>query len=250
MAIAPHPVEWRPLPENETQPSAEMRVTILHSIVGSAESAYGHFLNSTKLESHFIIRKNGDILQLINTDRTADANYKATVFSISIETEDNRDPDTDPWTIEQIESILWLLEWILKSHPKMTRTECLDAFGTGLGYHTKFGAPSAWTPVSKTCPGMVRIDQFYTVILPRFLHGTTTKPEPTDPLRDEVNMLLYFDKVNNKIYLERGGNVTNITAFSDEFWALAGPGRIPVVTVSRAFITVLSNDVLRVDPVD
>lgn len=243
MPIAPAPVEWRPLPENRTQPASDIRITLLHSIVGSAEGAYGFFLNSTKLESHFIIKKNGHIIQCINTDRSADANYKVNRIAISIETEDNGNPNTDPWTNEQIESILWLLEWILKAHPGMTRKECVAEFGNGLGYHTKMGAPSAWTPVRKTCPGTIRIKQFKDTILPRFLKGPgTTKPEPTDPAKDEIDMMMYHDPKGDQVYLDRNGDVINITKYPDEFWQLAGPGRVPVVSASREFIVMLDHN--------
>lgn len=247
MAIAPAPVEWRPLPENRTQPASDITLEIIHSIVGSAEGAYGFFLNSTSLESHFIIKKNGYIIQCINTDRSADANFRANKIAISVETEDNGNPNTDPWTPAQIESILWLLEWSLKAHPNIERKKAVKPFGTGLGYHTLFGAPSDWTPVSKTCPGTVRIKQFNDIILPRFLKGpATTKPQPTTPAREDTEMIMYHDATRKKIYLDRNGNITDITAYDKEFWQLAGAGRVPVIPASQAFITALDKDIDKV----
>jgi peptidoglycan hydrolase-like protein with peptidoglycan-binding domain len=142
---------------------------IFHSIVGSAEGAYGYFLNSTNLESHFIIRKNGHIIQLIDTSRDADAQpYDG---AISIETEDNGNPNTDPWTDEQIASLIVLTRWLLRVHEIPLR-RAPSPYAGGIGYHSMFGAPSPWTPaVGKTCPGTVRIHQFDNVILPMLLNG-------------------------------------------------------------------------------
>jgi peptidoglycan hydrolase CwlO-like protein len=35
-----------------------------------------------------------------------------------------------------------------------------------------FGAPSEWTPVSKTCPGVIRIRQFNQTVLPAIVAGS------------------------------------------------------------------------------
>lgn len=244
MPIAPAPVEWRPLPEDKLQPAATIQLVIDHSIVGSAEGAYGFFLNSTNLESHFIIKKNGHIIQLINTDRSADANYHVNRIAISIETEDNGNPNTDPWTPEQIEALIWLHDWAVKAHPKIKRQKAPQPYGEGLGYHSMFGAPSEWTPAAgKTCPGTIRIKQWNNVLLPRFIKGPpSTKPESSDPAREEIDMVMYHDEARKRIYLDRGGKVKDITAYSNEFWQLAGPGRVPVVKVSSTFVDDLMND--------
>jgi hypothetical protein len=56
-------------------------------------------------------------------------------------------------------------------HPTIPRRKsrsCADP--AGLGYHTLHGAPSCWTPVSKSCPGAVRKTQWRDVLLPAFLN--------------------------------------------------------------------------------
>jgi outer membrane murein-binding lipoprotein Lpp len=35
-----------------------------------------------------------------------------------------------------------------------------------------FGSPSEWTPVSKTCPGVIRIRQFNQTVLPAIVAGS------------------------------------------------------------------------------
>jgi hypothetical protein len=160
--------EWRPLPENWTEPTVEKDTFQIHSIVGSAEGAYGYFLRSTNLESHFIVKKNGDVIQLIDTARDADASpYDR---AISAETEDNGNPNTDPWTVAQLDTLIDLARWCHSAHGIPLR-RCTTPTSGGIGYHTMFGAPSAWTPVAKTCPGVIRIVQFDQVIMPALLRG-------------------------------------------------------------------------------
>jgi hypothetical protein len=40
-------------------------------------------------------------------------------------------------------------------------------------HNTMFGAPSGWTPVSKTCPGTIHIRQFNQTVLPAIVAGST-----------------------------------------------------------------------------
>lgn len=41
------------------------------------------------------------------------------------------------------------------------------------------GAPSCWTPVSKTCPGTIRKKQWNDILLPAYLSGGSTTMEVT-----------------------------------------------------------------------
>lgn len=117
------------------------------------------------IEFHFFIRDNGHLDQFIDTERTADANYKANPFAISVETEDDGRPDLNAWTPEQLATIDRLSRWLRDEHgiqPVLARTSA----GGGHGYHSQF--PMVWTPhKGKTCPGPLRIAQLKTVVLPR-----------------------------------------------------------------------------------
>jgi N-acetylmuramoyl-L-alanine amidase len=184
---SPHGGRQRHLPEWQSQPKIKPTTIIDHSIVGSAEGAFRMFRDSSSLESHFIVDLDGEIWQLMDTNREADANLHANAYAISIETADRGDPDTQPWTPEQLNSLVWLHERLLETHPGIPRRRsrsCADP--AGLGYHTLHGAPSCWTPVSKTCPGTVRKRQWAEVLLPAFLN-----PEETDmPLDDDDRKFL------------------------------------------------------------
>ncbi len=79
-------------------------------LAGAHERLFGtyfYFRDQTGIESHFSVRRrrsgsqDGHIWQFMNTDRVAEANWQAVPFpngtgAISIETEDDGDPDRQP----------------------------------------------------------------------------------------------------------------------------------------------------------
>lgn len=178
--------EWRPLPEAGRPDGYTKTQVIYHSIVGSAEGAYGYFLKSTSLESTFIVKLNGWIIQCMNASDRADANRTANYRAISVETEDNGNPDSYPWTDRQIDALVKIGVWAHEQHEVKAR-ECPRHDASGFGYHVMFGAPGPWTPVAKTCPGIVRRKQFYKVVLPRIIAAVTAAPAPT-PEEEEMKL--------------------------------------------------------------
>jgi N-acetylmuramoyl-L-alanine amidase-like protein len=177
---SPHGGRQRHLPEWQSQPRITPTTIIDHSIVGSAEGAWQMFHDRSVLESHFIVGLTGEIWQLMDTGRQADANLDANDFAISIETADLGDPDNQPWTTAQLASLIWLHERLLAAHPSIPRRKCPTWNGGGLGFHTLFGAPSHWTPVAKSCPGRVRKAQWNDVLLPAFLRSKEADDMPLD----------------------------------------------------------------------
>jgi len=151
---SPHGGSHKLLPEWNRQPRITPTTIIDHSIVGSALGAWYYFRDQTGVESHFIVRgarsgsADGHIWQLMDTGRQADANLNANAFAISIETEDNGDPDDFPWSRAQLDSLRWLHAKLRAVHPTIPRRRCPSPRGGGLGYHSMWGAPSAWTPVA------------------------------------------------------------------------------------------------------
>lgn len=174
MALYPK-AKLRLLPENETQPSITPTQVILHSAVDAPgpTSLFPYFSRvDVVLESTFFIKLDGVVEQYMDTEVRADANYHANrrpdgTGAISIETEDDGNPNQRPWTEAQLKAIEELLEWIWKTHKTVPRRVCASHSGPGIGYHSMWGAPSEWTPVEgKTCPGTIRIKQWNEVIVP------------------------------------------------------------------------------------
>jgi hypothetical protein len=188
---SPHGGSQRHLPEWQSQPRITPTTIIDHSIVGSAEGAWLMFRDRSVLEAHFIVRKDGLIWQLMDTGRQADANLHANDFAVSIETEDDGDPDTQPWTRAQLESLAWLHNKLVAVHPSIPRRLCPSEAGGGLGYHTLFGAPSAWTPVAKSCPGAVRKRQWRELLLPAFIAGENLEEDDLPYTEAQLTEIAY-----------------------------------------------------------
>jgi flagellar capping protein FliD len=173
---------WREIPDNRRQPTMRATQVIMHSMAspGTSPQELIRYWSrpGTPLESHFIVGRDGRAWQLVDTGRSADANFHANrrpdgTGAISIETEDNvGNPDTLPWTAAQIDTLVRLALWAARVHG-VPRRRCRSPSSPGVGYHTMFGAPSEWTPVSKTCPGTIRIRQFNQTVLPAIVAGST-----------------------------------------------------------------------------
>lgn len=186
MAICPFAVV-RLLPENETQPRIEPRVAILHSqgFDDDDGTLYDDFARAgNSLESTFFIRWDGTVEQYMDTEVRADANRYANPFAVSIETEDDGDPNRQPWSEPQQTAILRLLRWLNQVHPAIVLDRCDRWDGSGVGYHVMWGAPGPWTPVAKSCPGAARIRQFNDIIIPALRAGARPVIEEDDvPVR-------------------------------------------------------------------
>jgi hypothetical protein len=92
---------WRPLPENEYQGKIDPDQLIWHSAVdGPGETDLWPFFarDDVVVESTFFIQLDGDIIQYTDTTVRADANRWANSRAISVETEDDGDPNNTRWS--------------------------------------------------------------------------------------------------------------------------------------------------------
>lgn len=154
---------FRPLAENSTEPLITPTQLILHSAVTKADSLWGYFQRKDiELESHLYVQHDGDCEQYIDTGRQADANYKANVRAISVETWDNGDPDHLPWNEAQLLRLVDIAVWAHRTHSIPLRlAPSWDA--PGIGGHTLY--PTMWTNVKgKTCPGQARKPQIAVIL--------------------------------------------------------------------------------------
>ncbi len=182
MALMPG-VEIRLLPESRTQPIIHPTQLIFHSIVGSAEGAYGLFLNSSNLESTFLLKIGGQIIQIMDTERHADANAAANSTAGSVETEDDGHPDQFPWSAPQLASMLRIAQFYHEQHGVPLR-QCRTWDDPGYGYHRLF---PEWNPNSHSCPGDIRVQQFKTILLPAIMAGRWALEDDMTP--EQAKML-------------------------------------------------------------
>ena len=173
----------RLIPPGSSDPRISPRIAILHVDAGNADSLYDYFNGpSGGIESHFFVKRTGEIEQYRDTSWQADANLDANDFAVSIETQGY---GVGEWTAEQLDSIKRLLVWLNEVHPAIPLRKCDRWDGSGIGYHVMFGAPGHWTPVSKSCPGPDRVRQFNDVIVPWLSAGA----EEVDPMADYASQL-------------------------------------------------------------
>lgn len=159
------------IPPGSNDPVIDPIGAILHVDAGNASTLYHWFSGpSGGIESHFFIKKNGKIEQYRDTRFEADANLNGNSFHrggrrvgfVSIETQGYGGGE---WTKDQLASIKRLLRWLSNTHDFPLRdNRTWD--DPGVAYHVKYGAPGAYTNVSKTCPGPDRIRQYKNELVP------------------------------------------------------------------------------------
>lgn len=150
------------LPESGSQGKINPTQIVLHTAVdGPGSTDLHNYFNSPGIgtESHFFIQNDGDIFQYMNTTTRADAQFDANVRAISIETED--DGSVTSWTVDQINSIKRLGNFLMGAHPGILRRVCPAQDLPGWGYHSLF---PQWNKNNHSCPGGPRIHQFNTDI--------------------------------------------------------------------------------------
>lgn len=180
---------WRPLPENWTEPYINVNQFIFHTQVGYFGGLYSWFARKDVLvESHFGLSMGGYLEQYIDTARQADAQYRGNYSAISLECEDKGDPIKNPYTDAQMTMMVKLSNWAIQQH-SLPRRRCRNWQDGGFGWHSMWGAPSHWTPVpGKTCPGYVRIEQLKNEVLPEiFLERAGSFMIPVAIVVSDVN---------------------------------------------------------------
>lgn len=177
---------WRPLTrdietkKHKPKPRRDCDKTqiILHTMSGHFMGSRNTF-ETTGNDSTFMLALDGELHQLMETQKKAVANLTANDRAISIETEDGSPDDAiinrTPWTREQVIVLIKLIKWCAKTHGiPLRRIEKHD--GPGIGYHMMFRdryttkKSNPWTSHhDKICPGRAREEQFEKIILPELM---------------------------------------------------------------------------------
>jgi len=211
----------RLLPENRTQQRITPTQIIVHTAVDAPgpSSLWPFFSRSdVHAESHFFVKNDGTVEQYMDSEVMANANRRADVRAISIETEDDGDPERNPWTAAQLEALVALIRWCGDEH-NIPMVQCPAWDRPGVGYHSMWGFadPVAKTgPIrdnpwsvkfAKTCPGRTRTRQFLDVLLP----ALSPPPPPAAPVSSEdAAMNLIFVPAWNSWYLNGPAGVYRI----------------------------------------
>ena len=194
---------WQPFPENATQPKIRPTQVIHHvtSSTGAISGTWKYFaLETVGVESHFGVDYTDVAWQGIDDETRADANLLANkrpdgTGAISVET---RGGEFGTWTNWQIDWLVAHGVWCHEQHGIPLRI-CRTPDDPGFGYHTLFGAPSAWTPVAKTCPGPHRITQWKTIVFPRIEAKDVPDMDLTDANLVAIGKAVWDNNVVDKV---------------------------------------------------
>jgi hypothetical protein len=136
-------------------------------------------------ESHFGIRLDGRIVQWLDTEVRADAAHRANLRpdgtgAVSITTEGH---SAQPWTDAQLDALVRLHQWLIRTHRGIGRRICRSGADPGLGHHVLLGSPGPWTPNIRSCPGPQRVAQWQQTVVPRVLAPFGGPDEAPAPVR-------------------------------------------------------------------
>ncbi|MGQ4358857.1 peptidoglycan recognition protein family protein [Streptomyces sp. SAS_272] len=194
MAWCPFAKKLELQPESDSQAAIRPTQFIMHSIAApwDEERIYEYWRDSTNLESHFGIDYDGSVGQFIGTQTRADANYRANLRpdgtgAVSVETASNL-KHTDPWTPEQVETLIRLGAWLHEEH-EIPLQICTSASSPGYGYHRMF---ADWSTGGTECPGDARARQFHEVVFPGIVARATgkTTDQPAQSEEDDVPQMI------------------------------------------------------------
>lgn len=183
----------------------------LHVAVSEASSLFGYFNQKGIADSHFYVRKDGTVEQMVDTAYQAYADLQGNDATISIETQGGlTNAQGEKWTAAQVESLAQIYAWAVKTHgiPLKMATNSVPTGTTshGLSWHRlgidgNFGGGILSGRVAggmhyskargKVCPGDAKIRQVPDVFAraqqiingggsPAPAPAPTPKPQPKD----------------------------------------------------------------------
>jgi len=115
-----------------------------------------------RVGSTFQVFSDGSIDQLCDTEAVIYAQFGASRWAVSVETEDDGDAHK-PWTPKQLAAIEKLLQWLHQEHSVPLRPMG-NSNDSGIGYHQQF---AAYNQSGHDCPGPVRVNQLLHTVIPR-----------------------------------------------------------------------------------
>jgi N-acetylmuramoyl-L-alanine amidase len=201
---------WKPLSQNATQSRIIPTQIIFHSATASNIDSVWQYMEDgsggAHTESHFIVGYDGTIIQAMDTQVRADAQFAGNTSGVSIETASNASA-SDPWTSQQIESLAKLGKWLSEVH-HIPATVCHDFVSPGLGYHRLF---TEWNLNAHSCPGNARVAQF-----PSVVHAIAAPPQPKPKEEHPEDDMFYVRAVNTTaVYRSNGQYKQWVTSLAE-----------------------------------
>jgi hypothetical protein len=143
--------------------------------------------NGSGVFSHFQVDADGSIGQYQDTELEAPAQFDGNSRGVSIETQDNGDPDV-PWTRVQALALSTLIAAVAQQHDIPLRM-VVTADEHGVGYHEQF---TAWNHNGHRCPGFQREQQLRNFVLPNALPSPPSD-QPDVPYDGDLMNVITLD---------------------------------------------------------
>lgn len=124
----------------------------LHVAVSEADSLHSYFNQPGIPDSHFYVRRDGTVEQMVDTAWQAFADLEGNDATISIETAGMGDGG---WTEQQLESLARLYAWAVKTHGiarKMATSSKIGTESKGLSWH-RLGCDGNFPPLPSILAG-------------------------------------------------------------------------------------------------
>lgn len=146
-------MEFKASPNYSNRPSDMINMIVIHATASeSFDGALSWMLNpSSKVSAHYLVGKNGKVVQLVKDDKKA---WHAGVsewneikncndYSIGIELV-NKNNGIDPYPEEQIKALAVLIHGLQISHPKITPNRIVGHYQIAPGRKTDPGILFPW----------------------------------------------------------------------------------------------------------
>lgn len=172
----------------QTEPPIDPEVLIYHIIVGSAQAGYDVFKPGgyDGDESTFILcgprdKKDGELWQIQNMKRQADAQFAGNAYADSVETSGM---PNEPFSSAMLDTLIQLtVQWCRHWDKPCKLVPRTGPIGKGgLGWHE---LREDWNSDHHVCPGAVREGQLRTIVIPkaraRLLGDQSYKPPKPKP---------------------------------------------------------------------
>lgn len=159
------------IPPGSNDPKITPTCVILHVAVSESASLYPYFNGrSGGVESHFYVRRDGTVEQYRDTSYQADAQLGGAWDEVSVETQGM---GSGTWTPQQVTALVDLIRWLSTVHPIPLRLNDSETNPRGIGWHAQYRSWSGGD--GRTCPGVDRVPQIKTQIVPALTRTPTTE---------------------------------------------------------------------------